>query len=308
VLRSATISCLIVAYMQVMVYGMGGVINLGDPAIEPPESATVWASLTLLPEFLGALMLAGIMAAVLSSASTFLSLVGFSVSNDIGIHKTGDESKTLRFSRLSMLVVGALALLAAFVFPPDIFWLTTFIATVFASSWGPVGLMSIWSRGITESAAFWGMLSGLVFNVVPKFFDFIGLIELPHWLNPVIIGGVASLAVTIVVSRQTSVRETEAEYLEKLHRTPMEEVDISKTRLTLVPAALLILNGLVAPILLITYYIHPYQRATGTLMPDGSLDWYTGEVALALGWSVVYISLGMFTIRYLRRAYSPAAG
>ncbi|MFQ5983500.1 MAG: sodium:solute symporter family protein, partial [Woeseiaceae bacterium] len=225
VLRSATIACLVLVWMQVMVYGMGGVINLGKPDIEPPEGATIWASLNLLPEILGALMLAGIMAAVLSSASTFLSLVGFSVSNDIGIHKTDDEAKTLRFSRLVMLIVGAAALLAAFVFPPDIFWLTTFIATVFASSWGPVGLMSIWSKRITESAAFWGMLSGLVFNVVPKFFDFIGMIDLPHWLNPVIIGGVASLVVTIVVSRRTSVRDTEAAYLRKLHETPAEDLD-----------------------------------------------------------------------------------
>lgn len=307
VLRSATIACLVLVWMQVMVYGMGGVINLGKPDIEPPEGATIWASLNLLPEILGALMLAGIMAAVLSSASTFLSLVGFSVSNDIGIHKTDDEAKTLRFSRLVMLIVGAAALLAAFVFPPDIFWLTTFIATVFASSWGPVGLMSIWSKRITESAAFWGMLSGLVFNVVPKFFDFIGMIDLPHWLNPVIIGGVASLVVTIVVSRRTSVRDTEAAYLRKLHETPAEDLDPDKTRLTLVPAVLLIVNGLIAPFLLIEYYIRPYQRATGTLMADGSLDWFTGEVALALSWSVVYISLGIFAIRFFRKAYSPTA-
>jgi Na+/proline symporter len=308
VLRSATISCLIVAYMQVMVYGMGGVINLGDPHIEPPESATIWASLTLLPELLGALMLAGIMAAVLSSASTFLSLVGFSVSNDIGIYKSDDESKTLRFSRWSMLVVGALALMAALVFPPDIFWLTTFIATVFASSWGPVGLMSIWSRRITESAAFWGMLSGLVFNVVPKFFDFIGMIELPHWLNPVIIGGVTSLVVTVVVSRRTAVGEVEAAYLSKLHVTPAEELDHARTRLTLVPAALLVLNGLVAPFILITYYIRPYQRATGMLMPDGSLNWFTGEVALALAWCVIYVSLGVFAMWFIRKAYAPTGG
>jgi sodium/pantothenate symporter len=308
VLRSAMIACLVVAYMQVMVYGMGGVINLGKPDIEPPESAAIWASLTLLPEFLGALMLAGIMAAVLSSASTFLSLVGFSVSNDIGIYRSDDEAKKLRFSRWSMLFVGALVLLAAFVFPPDIFWLTTFIATVFASSWGPVGLMSIWSKRITESAAFWGMLSGLVFNVVPKFFDFIGMIELPHWLNPVIIGGVTSLVVTILVSRRTSVGDAEAAYLSKLHVTPAEELDYARTRLTLVPAALLILNGLVAPLLLITYYIRPYQRATGMLMPDGSLNWLTGEVALAMAWSVVYISLGVFAIWFLRKAYSPKNG
>ncbi len=305
VLRSATIACLVLAYMQVMVYGMGGVINLGDPNIEPPESATIWASLTLLPEFLGALMLAGIMAAVLSSASTFLSLVGFSVSNDIGLHKSGDEAKTLRFTRLVMLAVGTLALLAAFVFPPEIFWLTTFIATVFASSWGPVGLMSIWSKRITEAVAFWGMLSGLVFNIVPKFFDFIGMIELPSWLNPVIIGGVASLVVTITVSRRTTVRESEAAYLSKLHETPAEDLSRDKARLTLVPAVFLIVNGLIAPVLLIVYYIRPYQQATGMLLADGSLDWFTGEMILALSWSVVYISLGIFAIRLFRKAYSP---
>ena len=82
-------------------------INLGKVDIDPPESATIWASLTMMPEILGALMLAGIMAAILSSASTFLSLVGFSAANDIGIHKKVDELKTLRFSRLMMLAIGA---------------------------------------------------------------------------------------------------------------------------------------------------------------------------------------------------------
>jgi sodium/pantothenate symporter len=165
--------------------------------------------------------------------------------------------------------------------------------------------MSIWSKRITESAAFWGMLSGLVFNVVPKFFDFIGMIALPSWLNPVIIGCVASLIVTIAVSRRTSVRATESAYLAKLHETPAEELDRGKARTTLVPAVILIANGIIAPFLLIKYYVRPFQRATGTLLADGSLDWFTGEVALALSWSVVYISLGVFAIRIFRKAYLP---
>lgn len=305
VLRAATIACLVLAYMQVMVYGMGSMINLANPDINPPESATIWASLHLLPSVLGALMLAGIMAAVLSSASTFLSLVGFSVSNDIGIFKSSDDAKKLRFSRLMMLAVGGVALVAALVFPPDIFWLTTFIATVFASSWGPVGLMSIWSKRITESAAFWGMLTGLVFNIVPKFFEFIGAIDFPSWLNPVIIGGVTSLIVTLLVSYRTSVTETEADYLTRLHESPASEVDSKKTRLTLIPAAFLIVNGLVAPFLIIKYYVRPYQNATGTLMPDGSLNWATGEAVLSLSWTVIYVSLGIFALVFYRKAYSP---
>jgi sodium/pantothenate symporter len=128
VVRAACIACVAVALMQAFVYGMGGAINLAKADIVPYESATIWASLNLLPAFLGALMLAGFMAAALSSASTFLSLVGFSASNDIGVYKEQDETKKLRFSRLMMFAIGTITLIAALVFPPDIFWLTTFLA------------------------------------------------------------------------------------------------------------------------------------------------------------------------------------
>ena len=308
VLRSATIAALFVVLLQVMVYGMGAVINIGKPDIVPPESATVWASLHMLPKMLGALMLAGIMAAVLSSASTFLSLVGFSVSNDIGLHKKGDEAKTLRFSRIMMLVVGALALIAGLIFPPQIFWLTTFIATVFASSWGPVGLMAIWSKRITEKAAFWGMLTGLVFNVVPKLFQFLGMLHLPSYLNPVIIGGIASLVVTILISYRTKPSDEEVSYLAKLHERPADEVGPKRTRITLIaPVVLIVVNGLFMPVFLTINYVIPYQRATGNLMPDGSLNWETGEMALMISWCVIWIGVARFAIRYIRRAYSPVS-
>ena len=205
-----------------------------------------------------------------------------------------------------MLVVGGLALAAALVFPPQIFWLTTFIATVFASSWGPVGLMAIWSKRITEKAAFWGMLTGLVLNVVPKFFSFVGLLELPSFLNPVIIGGLASLVVTLVVSRYTAVSQEERSYLAKLHERPESEVGERRTRTTLIaPVVLIAVNGLLLPVFLTLSYVLPYQRATGTLAPDGSLDWATGEMALMVSWTVIWTGLGLFAIRYIRKAYSP---
>jgi sodium/pantothenate symporter len=306
VIRSAVIAAVAVALLQVLVYGMGAVINIGNPSISPPESATIWASLNMLPPILGALMLAGIMAAVLSSASTFLSLVGFSVSNDIGIHTKGDEAKTLRFSRLMMLATGLVALAAALVFPPQIFWLTTFIATVFASSWGPVGLMSIWSKRITEKAAFWGMLTGLVFNVVPKLFEFIGMIDLPSYLDPVLIGGFVSLVTTIAISRRTSVSPEEADYLSRLHVRPADEVGPRRTRITLIaPIVMAVLNGIIMPIFLTNQVVRPYQAATGMLLADGSLNWRTGEMIMMVGWSVVWISLGWFCIRYIRHHYAP---
>ena len=308
VLRAAIIAAVVVALMQVLVYGMGGIINLGAADIEPPDSAMIWASLNMLPGILGALMLAGITAAALSSGSTFLSLVGFSVSNDIGIHDTSDPVKTLRFSRIMMLVAGAVVLGLALVFPPQIFWLTTFIATVFASSWGPVGIMSIWSRSITEAAAFWGMLTGLVFNVVPKFFVFVDAIDLPAYLDPAIIGFVASLVVTVAVSRQTTVTPAEARYLEALHVRPAEDVESAKVKKTLVaPLVLLIVNGVLAPWFLLEQYLKPYQAATGQLLEDGALNIWTGEFAAIAAWVVTWCSLGLFSIWYIRRSYAPAA-
>lgn len=306
VLRASILACLFVGLLQVMVYGLGAVINLGNPALDPPESATIWASLTMMPELLGALMLAGIMAAILSSASTFLSLVGFSASNDIGIHKSDNELQTLRFSRLMMLAIGSIALILALIFPPNIFWLTTFIATVFASSWGPVGLMSIWSKRITEKAAFWGMLSGLIFNVVPKFFEFIGMVEYPSYLNPVIIGTTVSLAVTVAVSRLTSVTDVEVRRLARLHETPEEEKSTKRTRMSLIAAGVLILYGCTMPFLMIKYYVRPFQAARGELMPDGSIDWFTGEAVLALSWFFLYVTLGWFAAKVIRGSYSPA--
>ncbi|MEM7278701.1 MAG: sodium:solute symporter family protein [Pseudomonadota bacterium] len=307
VLRAAIYACLIVALLQVLIYGMGGLINLGKSDIEPYESATIWASLNLLPPILGAMMLAGITAAALSSASTFLSLVGFSASNDIGLHKGDNDKQKLRFTRWMMLAASVVALAASLVFPPDIFWLMIFIGTIFASSWGPVAIMSIWSKRITEKAAFWGMLAGLVFNVVPKFFEFIGAVSYPSYLNPALIGAVASLLVTLVVSRLSEVSKEESDYRMALHRTPRDAIDRRQSRITLwAPAALALVNGLVMPFVLMRYYVYPYQRATGTLLPDGSLNWVTGESVVALSWSALYLVLGFVAAKVIRNDYLPS--
>jgi sodium/pantothenate symporter len=306
VLRSAMIAALVVVVLQVLVYGMGGAINLANPDIVPPERATIWAALNMMPALLGAVMLAGIMAAALSSASTFLSLVGFSVSNDIGIEHGDDERKVLRFSRLIMLVIGAVVLVLALIFPPRLFWLTTFIATLFASAWGPVGLMCIWSKRITEAAAFWGMLAGMVFNAVPKAFQTFGDLYLPSYLDPMIIGVVASLVVTIAVSRRTKVSKAESDYLARLHERPVDEIGPRRTRVTLyVPAVIVVINGLVMPWLLTTWYVYPYQEAKGMLTPDGSLNLWTGEMALMASWCVIWIGIAVFAYRYIKRSYSP---
>jgi sodium/pantothenate symporter len=93
----------------------------------------IFAAKNMMPPVMGALLLTGVMAAALSSATTFLSLVGFSVSNDIAPRATDDDKAMLRFSRRVMLLVGAITLVCSLFMPPNIFWLTYYVGTVFAS-------------------------------------------------------------------------------------------------------------------------------------------------------------------------------
>ena len=223
VLRAALIAAICVTFLEVVLYLGGTVVNLSDPGIEPSHQVMVYAARELLPPLLGALLLAGIMAAALSSASTFMSLVGFSVSNDLFPKRAIDEQRMLRISRWTMLGIGLVSLAVAFVAPVDLFWLVYFVGTLYASSWGPVALMSVWSKRITADAAFWGILSGFLFNVGPKALETLGWISLPIWLDPILLGGLVSLLVILLVSRLDRPTDAEQRYREQLHVTPAED-------------------------------------------------------------------------------------
>ncbi|HEX5787642.1 MAG TPA: sodium:solute symporter family protein [Woeseiaceae bacterium] len=302
VIRAAIYTCLTVGLLQVLIYGAGGIVNVARFDIEPSDTVLVWAAQNLVPKFVGALLLAGIMAAALSSASTFLSLVGFSASNDLVEHHERTERQAIRTSRLVMLAVGIVALVTTFLFPPSLFWVTYFIGTVFASSWGPVGLMSVWSRTITKDGAFWGILSGFACNVIPWYFDFTGVIALPAWGNPVVIGALASIVVTIAVSRYGTVTEPERAYRERLHRVPDEDREPRKIRLTLVAPLVLVVYGIAMTLLMRHYYVRPYQEGTGELASDGSIA-LTGESLLSFGWMLVYVPLGLIVWKIVRDGY-----
>ncbi|MBT5153013.1 MAG: sodium:solute symporter family protein [Gammaproteobacteria bacterium] len=302
VLRSSMYALIIVALLQIIIYGLGGVVNLVKTDITPSETVLVWAARNLVPEFLGALVLAGIMAAALSSASTFLSLVGFSASNDVVKREKALDLRSIRFI---MMLVGIVVLLASFYFPPNIFWLMLFVGTVYASSWGPVGLMSVWSKGITELAAYWGMITGFVFNVVPAAIEYLGYITWPSYLHPALIGTVISLITIGILSRKGAVTEQEAAYRVKLHITPEEDCDAKKTRTTMIAPFALLIYGCSMPFIVVNYYIKPYQRGSGEILADGSMNWQTGEAWFSLAPAVVFISLGILAGIVIKRSYNP---
>jgi Na+/proline symporter len=301
VLRAAILASFCVIVLQMLIYGSGGLMNLAKTDITPSETVLIWAAKSMVPEILGAFLLAGIVAAALSSASTFLSLVGFSISNDMG---SKPLALTVNTTRKIMLITSLIVLVCCYLFPPNIFWFMLFIGTVFASSWGPVGLMSIWSKRITKDAAFWGMVSGFFMNVIPATIDYLGIYDMPEYY-PVVIGAVVSVAVIFVVSACGRVSREEKTYRMRLHQTPPCDIDKAKTIKTLLAPLGLIIYGSAMPLLLLHYYVIPYQVGTGEILPDGSVNWATGEALITLTVFILHVPLALMAMKVIWDRYNP---
>jgi len=304
VIRSACIAAVTIAASNLALFAAATAVNLSKTDIFPHEETMVWAAKNMMPSAVGALLLAGVMAAALSSATTFLSLVGFSVSHDIIPQTRGDDSAMLRASRLTMLAVGAVTLIISLFMPPNIFWLIYYVGTVFASSWGPVAFMSVWSDRITARAAYWGIITGFAGNVIPRVLDSLQWIDLPSYSNPILIGGVMSMVVVVWVSRLGQVTDIERERRLELHRLPPEDRDAGQVRMTQRVALGVSVFGVLMSVLLLVYYVRPYQAASGTLRGGDALDWLAGESLLSLSWALLFVPCGIAAYRMIGRAYA----
>ena len=271
VLRSACGALIAMLLLYLITNFAAATVNLINPDITPAESTMIWVAMNLLPAALGAVLICGVLAAGLSSASTFLSLVGFSVSHDIlgssseqgsaGGDNNTESRLHLRAARLAMLMVGLSVIGLALLLPRNIYWLTHFAGPLFASSWGAVALMSIWSDPLTEAGAFWGMVAGFGVNVTMNALSLAGWVQWPVVADPILVGVVSSYLVVRVVSNRGVVSVTEANYREALHRMPPQERDPAVIRQTLLWPKVMVAMGAMIAVALTLFYAVPYRQA-----------------------------------------------
>ena len=276
VIRSACGALIAMLLLYLVTNFAATTVNLINPSIEPPESTMIWVAMNLLPTALGAILICGVLAAGLSSASTFLSLIGFSLSHDIfeSTHGGGDQPASrkpnLRAARFAMLMVGGSVIALALLLPRNIYWLTHFAGPLFASSWGVVAFMSIWSQSLTEPGAFWGMVAGFVVNVGMNAFSLAGVVKWPVLADPILIGVISSYVVTRWLSNRGQMTQHEDEYRALLHHMPVTERETEAVRQTLVWAKVMVVMGMVIAASLAFFYALPYQGAVRTLAIQGA--------------------------------------
>jgi sodium/pantothenate symporter len=194
--------------------------------------------------------------------------VGFSVSHDIlgdgtdeGATAIGENRPQLRAARIAMLAVGFSVIGLALTLPRNIYWLTHFAGPLFASSWGVVAFMSIWSKRITESGAFWGMVTGFGVNVGMNALSVTDLVEWPVVADPILVGVVSSYVAVRIASKRGGHSIAASAYRDALHHMPAQEREPLAIRQTLVWPKVMVAMGVLIAVAMTLFYALPYGQA-----------------------------------------------
>lgn len=262
VMRSSVWASMGVCTVTMALYFSAAFINKINPNLSDPSTNMIWAAMNIMPTIVGVILLTGILSAGISSASTFLSLIGSSLTNDIITKYQGtDRKKELRVSRIGMAVVSLIALALAFFNPPQIFWIMYFGGTVIASSWGVVALASVWGKKLSESGAFLGMLFGFLGCAIPKAISAVGGITLPIYLDPFIIGLVLSVIGMLIGTRIKPVSDEDVERYKLMHIRPESECDEIEEKKTHSLTYVYIGFGILIGLFFVFAYAIPYMNA-----------------------------------------------
>jgi Na+/proline symporter len=268
-LRSSFVAMGSVLFLYIFLTLGGATINLFNPAVEPTELAFVWAAQNVMPVWVGVLAITGVVAAGLSSAAAFLSLIGFSAAHDIAASFSAvarNQSTALRFSRTVMLILGVVALGLTYIAPPAVLAIGYFAATLFATSWGPVAILGIFSDRITTRGAIVGMITGFVaVFVLQGLVNFAG-VAFPVWADPVILGFCATLLGIFVgnIGQQPSARGIE--FRRSLLSVPEEDTRSDSVRTTLRFAFATAAVCVAAIVMLFLVYFLPFSQTASAGM------------------------------------------
>lgn len=262
VMRSSVWASIGVVIVTMALYFSAAFVYKINPDLADSSTAIIWAAMNCMPVMIGVVMLTGILSAGISSASTFLSLVGASLTNDILPKKAGmTEKRELLISRLGMAAVSLIVLVVAVFNPPQIFWVMYFGGTVIASSWGVLAIASVWNRRVSECGAFWGMLAGFLGCVIPKTYAALMDVTLPIYLDPFFIGLAASMLGIVLGSWIKKATVRDEEIYDQLHRRPASECDALEDKRTHRLTYVYALFGLLLGAFFVLAYAIPYLRA-----------------------------------------------
>lgn len=154
--RAVGLSFVFQAIVAISVAFLGVSARVLYPGLETPDLASPTVAMDLLPPILGGLLLAAILAAIQSTVSAVLLMLGSAISHDIIKHVMGrsmSERQTVNVTRVVVLIMGILPIPFALFPLPLIQQIWINAAALIGSSFAVVTLLGLyWKRGTTAGA------------------------------------------------------------------------------------------------------------------------------------------------------------
>ncbi|PIQ99941.1 MAG: symporter [Nitrospinae bacterium CG11_big_fil_rev_8_21_14_0_20_45_15] len=156
-------------YSSAILLGICGKVLF--PGLEDPEHLFPLAAQSLLPTVLGAIVLTGVLAAIMSTVSAQIIVATSTMAHDVYskiLNREADARSIVFISRATVLVLGVGSCLVALGETHVIFWFVLFAWSGLGASFGPLMLWTLYSKKVTRKGAIAGMLTGFSVTVLWK--------------------------------------------------------------------------------------------------------------------------------------------
>jgi sodium/proline symporter len=168
--RNIGVAWTVAAYSGVVVIGMGAAVLFGPGAVKDPEMILPHLLTRLFPAWLAAILLAGAVAAMISTAQSMLLVAASSVSQDVygGIIKKGKvaDRKVLNVSRLATLAIGILGVALALTTSDLIYYIVSYAWAGIGCSFAPAVLLSFYWDRFSSMGVVTSLVAGLFTTVL----------------------------------------------------------------------------------------------------------------------------------------------
>ena len=164
--RVMTVFWFLIVFGGMFFVGLVGHILLPDLA--NPE--TVFFALTdqLFPTFLGAVLIAAVLSAIMSTADSQLLVGASAVAHDLGLNRRF-PGRSLLISRLAIAALVVVAIIVSLQLPASIFDRALLAWTALGAAFGPLMFFRIFGVALKPAGAFAGMATGFVLAVLFHF-------------------------------------------------------------------------------------------------------------------------------------------
>jgi sodium/proline symporter len=162
--RIAVIWCAISLFIAVFL-GLMGRMLYPDAHLTSSGAESIFITLSqgLLPAFAAGVVMAGILAATMSSSDSYMLIAASAFSKNIYervIDKKASDKKVMWISRITIVVICIAAVIIAWDENSVIFKLVSFAWAGFGATFGPAMLYSLFWKRTTKTAVLAGMISG----------------------------------------------------------------------------------------------------------------------------------------------------